>query len=339
MVRDSVSSPYTNRMKTDSVRRRVLGAMAATAALPAVGRAQAFPSKTIRIVVPTPPGSSVDIAARLIADRLRAKVGTSVLVDNKPGAGGTIAAAEVARAAPDGHTLFAGFNGPLATAPLVFQTLAYRPLEDFAPVIATVSQPHVLVVNASDPARFLPDFIARVKSAPGRENYASVGNASASHLTMELLKSVGGLFIVHIPYNGGPAATQALVAGDVQALFTAWVNVQGLVSAGRLRVLGLAASSRSVSVPGVPTFAEHGLPAVDAPLWNAIVAPARTPADTVSVLNRTIDSILAEAEVRERLASGGMEVIGGPAQVLSQLMRNEAARWKPVIDRLGIRPG
>jgi tripartite-type tricarboxylate transporter receptor subunit TctC len=326
-------------MKTDFVRRRLLGAMVASSVVPGAARAQAFPSKTVRIVVPTPPGSSVDIAARLIAERLRVKLGVAVVVDNKPGAGGTIAAAEVARAAPDGHTLFAGFNGPLATAPYVFQKLAYQPLEDFAPVIATVSQPHVLVVNAADPAPTLPAFIARLKASPGRENYASVGNASASHLTMELLKSEAGLFVVHIPYNGGPAATQALVAGDVQALFTAWVNVQGLVSGGRLRALGLAASSRSASLPGVPTFAEHGLPAVDAPLWNAIVAPAKTPAETLSTLNRAIDSVLAEAEVRARLASGGMEVIGGPAQTLARLMRDESARWKPVIDRLGIRPG
>jgi tripartite-type tricarboxylate transporter receptor subunit TctC len=325
-------------MPIDSLRRRLLAGLAVTAGLPATASGQSWPARPVRLVVPTPPGSSVDIAARLIAERLREKLGGTVLVDNKPGAGGTIAASEVARAAPDGHTLFVGFNGPLATAPYVFPRLQYRPLESFVPVIATVSQPHVLVVNAKDPARTLGEFVSRVKASPGKANYASVGNASASHLTMELFKSAAGLYIVHIPYSGGPGAVQGLVAGDVDALFTAYVNVQGPVDAGRLRVLALAEKRRSRALPDVPTFAEHGLPAVDAPLWNAIVAPAGTPASIVTALNRAIDEILAEPQVRGKLAGGGMEVIGGSPDVLATMMRVEAERWIPVIRRLGIRP-
>ena len=333
-------------MSANPSRRRALARVAAAAALPAAlavspsrALAQAWPGRPIRLVVPTPPGSSVDVAARLIAEGLRDKLGgATVLVENKPGAGGTIAAAEVARATPDGHSLFVGFNGPLATAEHVFPKLPYKPLQSFAPVIATVSQPHVLVVNADDPARTLREFVTRVKASPGKANYASVGNASASHLTMELFKSAAGLFIVHIPYNGGPAATRGLISGDVDALFTAYVNVQGPVSAGRLRVLALAEKRRSPRLPDVPTFAEQGLQQVDAPLWNAIVAPAGTPAEIVEKLNRAIDAVLGEPSVREKLARGGMDVIGGRPELLAEMMRTESAKWLPVVRRLGIKP-
>ena len=300
--------------------------------------AQSFPSQTVRIVVPTPPGSSVDVAARLISERLRERLGQPVIIENRPGAGGTIAGGEVARATADGHTLFAGFNGPLASAPLLFSKMTYRPLESFAPIITTVSQPHVLVVNAQHPAKNLSEFVASVRSAPGRYNYASVGNGSASHLTMELLKSRANLAIVHIPYTGGPGATQALVAGDVHALFTAYVNVRPMVSAGRLRVLGIAESKRSPAIPEVPTFAEQGFAGIDAPLFNAIVAPAGTPASVVARLNREIGEILMLDDTRSKLASGGMDVIGGSPEQLAALMRAEAQRWQPVVERLGLRP-
>jgi tripartite-type tricarboxylate transporter receptor subunit TctC len=330
----------------ESRRRPLWSAIAVIAAMFLLGigfpygsvAAQGFPSQTVRIVVPTPPGSSVDVAARLIAERLRERLGQPVIIENRPGAGGTIAGGEVARAAADGHTLFAGFNGPLASAPLLFSKMTYRPLESFVPIITTVSQPHVLVVNAQHPAKNLNEFIASVRSAPGRYNYASVGNGSASHLTMELLKSRANLAIVHIPYTGGPGATQALVAGDVHALFTAYVNVRPMVSAGRLRVLGIAESKRSPALPEVPTFAEQGFAGIDAPLFNAIVAPAGTPASVVARLNREIGEILMLDDTRSKLASGGMDVIGGSPEQLAALMRAEAQRWQPVVERLGLRP-
>lgn len=300
--------------------------------------AQSFPSQPVRLLVPTPPGSSVDVAARLIGERLRERLGQPVIVENRPGAGGTIAGGEVAKATADGHTLFVGFNGPLATAPLLFSKMTYRPLENFAPIITTVSQPHVLVVNAQFPAKNLNEFIALIRASPGRYNYASVGNASASHLTMELLKARANLAIVHIPYSGGPGATQALVAGDVHALFTAYVNVRPMVSAGRLRVLGLAESKRSPALPEVPTFAEQGFAGIDAPLFNAIVAPAGTPTSIVNRLNKEIGEILALDDTRNKLASGGMDVIGGTPEQLAGLMRAEVQRWQPVVDRLGIKP-
>lgn len=309
-------------------------------ALPGLGasaQAQPFPVKNLRLVVPTPAGSSVDIAARLIGEGLRERFNQAVVIENKPGAGGTIAAAEVARAAADGYSLFAGFNGPLATAPFLFKNLPYKPLEHFSPVIATVSQPHVLAVHAGLPARTLGAFVADVKSKPGQYNYASVGNASASHLAMEMFKAQAGLVITHVPYGGGPPATQALMAGDAQALFTAYINVKELAAGGKLRVLGLAEAARASSVPDLPTFAEQGVRGVDAPLFNAIVAPAGTARDIVTQLNREIGAVLSHAPLRGRLAAGGMDVIGGSPEQLAALMRAEAQRWEPVIRRLDLR--
>lgn len=322
-----------------AVRRTFLGFSMAAAALgvlaagSAAAQSSSFPTAPVRLLVPTPAGSSVDVGARVIAERLRERLGQPVLVENRPGAGGTLAAAEVARAAPDGHTLLVGFNGPLATAGLLYSRLPYRPL-DLTPVIATVSQPHVMVVSASHPARNLREFVERTRAAPGRYNYASVGNASASHLAMELFKKEAGLFIVHIPYTGGPGATQAVMAGEVDALFTALVNVQGPVSAGRLRVLALAEAAPSTAAPGVPTFAEQGYPAVQAPLFNAVAAPAGTPAAVVSRLNQDIAAVLAEPAVRQRLAAAGMGVIGGGPDRMATLVRSEVDRWAPIIRRL-----
>jgi len=304
---------------------------------PVANSGPVFPSKNLRLVVPTPAGSSVDIAARVIGEGLRERLGQAVVIENKPGAGGTIAAAEVARATADGHSLFVGFNGPLATAPYLFKNLPYQPLQHFAPVIATVSQPHVLAINAAHPARTLAEFVADVKSKPGKYNYASVGNASASHLTMELFKAQTGLAITHVPYNGGPPATQALIAGDALALFAAYINVKELAAGGKLRVLGLAEARRSAGVPDLPTFAEQGVSGVDAPLFNAIVAPAGTPKNVVDKLNRDIRAVLDKPEVRSRLTGAGMDIIGGSPEQLAALMRAEAQRWAPLIRRLDLR--
>lgn len=305
--------------------------------LAGVAVAQPFPAKNMRLVVPTPAGSSVDLSARLISEGLRERLGHAVVVENKPGAGGTIAAAEVARATADGHSLFVGFNGPLATAPFLYKSLSYEPLKSFAPVVTTVSLAHVLAITAGHPARTLGEFISDVRAKPGKYNYASVGNASASHLVMELFKSQAGLNISHVPYSGGPPATQAMLAGDAQALFAAYINVKTLAEAGKLRVLGLAEARRAASLPDMPTFAEQGVKGVDAPLFNAIVAPAGTPRAAIDILNREIRAVLDKADVRAKLGIAGMDVIGGTPEQLSALMRAEAERWGPVIQRLGLR--
>jgi tripartite-type tricarboxylate transporter receptor subunit TctC len=253
------------------------------------------------------------------------------VVENRPGAGGTIAAGEIARAPADGHHFFVGFNGPLATAHLLYPKLPYHPLRDLKPVIATVSQPHVLVVPAQGNAasKSLSEFVALMKAQPGRFQYASVGNASASHLAMELFKAEAGFFMVHIPYQGGPAAVLATMQDQVQALFTAYVNVQAPIQQGRLRLLALAQHQASPGLGPAPRFADLGYPRVNAPLFNAVAAPAATADSIIEPMNLLINTILAEASIKEALAKSGMD----------QLLLQEEARWAPIVKALRVELG
>ena len=318
-----------------------LAASAAYGLGPWIRTAKSQARHHIRWVVPTPPGSSVDIAARRIAERLRDLDGRTHIVENKPGAGGAIAASDIARSPADGQHFFVGFNGPLATAHLIYPKLSYHPLRDLKPVIATVSQPHVLVVPAQsdDAPKNLSEFIALLKSKPGRFQYASVGNASASHLTMELFKAEAGFFMLHIPYQGGPAAVLATMQHQVHALFTAYVNVQAPVQQGRLRLLAQAQDQPSPALRATPRFADLGYPRMNAPLFNAVAAPAATADALIEQVNTQINVVLAEQGVREALAKSGMDPIGGSSQAMAKLLSQEEARWAPIVKRLGIEMG
>jgi hypothetical protein len=295
-----------------------------------------YPEKTIRWVVPTPAGTSIDIAARLVAQPLRESLGQVILIDNKPGAGGTIGAMEVARSAPDGYTYFVGFNGPLVTAPLLSGAKKYNPQEIFSPVVATVSLPHVLAISGSSSAHSLSEFVALVKTQHDRFNYASVGQGSASHLAMELFKSRVSLKLSHVPFNGGPAATQALMMGDVQALFSAYINVKEFAASRRLQILALAQDKRSNQAPEVPTFKELGFPSIEAPLFNALVAPTKTPESMIRIMNREIRAVLDRPTLKETLSASGMDVMGGAPQDLKDLLLSETKRWEPLIRQLGL---
>jgi tripartite-type tricarboxylate transporter receptor subunit TctC len=299
-----------------------------------------WPQRPIRIVAAAPAGSSVDIVARLLADGLKEKLGQAVIVDNKPAAGGTVGATEVAKAAPDGYTLFLGFNGPLANAPALYAKLAYDPLRDFTPIVLTTSQPNVLAVNANVAANNLKEFIALANAQPGKLNYASVGNGSASHLSMELLKREAKVDLTHIPFNGGPPATQALVAGDVQAIFTAPSNVMGQIKAGKLKALAVTSLKPFSLMPDVPTIAAsgiHGLREFEAISWNALVAPRDTPVAVITRLNKEVNTVLASAEVKRKLADAGIEAVGGTPEALAQWMALEAKKWEEVIRTTGAR--
>ncbi|NCW19446.1 MAG: hypothetical protein EBW39_09600, partial [Betaproteobacteria bacterium] len=281
------------------------------------------------------------LAARRIAERLRLMDSRAHIVENRPGAGGTIAAAEIARAPADGQHFLVGFNGPLATAHLLYPKLSYHPLRDLKPVVLTVSQPHVLVVPAQSEhaASDLGHFVSTMKRYPGRFQYASVGNATASHLTMELFKAEAGFFMLHVPYQGGPAAVLATLQDQVQALFTAYVNVQAQVQQGRLRLLGQAQQNASPALAGIPRFADLGFPRVNAPLFNAVAAPAATPDALVETMNAQINAVLAEATLKEALARSGMDTLGGTAQAMSLLLFQEESRWQPIVKSLAIALG
>lgn len=307
------------------------------AALPACAQ---WPQKPIHIVVAAPAGSSVDIVARLIAVELRARLGQAIIVDNKPAAGGTLAAAEVAKSMPDGYTLLLGFNGPLANAPSLYSKLSYDPLRDFSPIILTGSQPNLLAVAANVEANSLQQFIALAKSQPGKLSYASVGNGSVSHLSMELLKKQAGVDLLHVPFNGGPPATLAVAAGDVQAIFAAPSNLMAHVKSGKMKALALTSRKRFAPIADIPTVAESGVPGLaqfEAIAWNGLVAPVATPTEIVLRLNREIAAVLAMPALKQKLFDAGIEAGGGTPQAFAQLIKAEARKWGAVIKATGAR--
>lgn len=318
--------------------RRPLLSLPLLAAAPlhrAAAQDRAYPARTLRLILAAPPGSSIDVLGRLIAERLRERLGQPVVAENRAQAGGTLGTDAVAKAAPDGYTIGLSFTGPLATAPALYDRLPYVPLRDLAPVIRVGTAPNLLAINAALPARSLSEFIALVRAKPGRFNYASVGNGSASHLAMELLKVQAGLYIVHIPYNGAPPAAQAVAAGDVQAIMSNPTSLLPLTQGGRLRVLAVTSSQRWASMPQVPTVAESGFPGFEAIAWNGIVAPAGTPPDVVQRLNAEIGAILRRPEMSAKLASAGWDPAPGSSEEFRRFIADEQARWTPVIRRSG----
>lgn len=292
--------------------------------------ADAWPSKPIRFVVAAPAGSSLDLIARTIGDKLKDRLNQPVIVENVPGASGTIATAQVARAAPDGYTVLLSFNGPLAY--IQFMTkLPYDPQRDLQPVMLASSQPNILAVNANLPVSNLRDLITHAKSNPGRLNYASVGNGSSSHLTMELFKAMTGTFLVHIPYNGAPPAAASVAAGDTQLLFSVPTVVLPHVRSGKVKALAVTSASRFSLLPDIPTMAEAGMPGFQSLAWNGVLVPARTPLDIVKRLNTELNAIIQMSDVRHRMNNAGLEPVGGTPEAFRKLIDDEAAKWEPVI--------
>ena len=295
-----------------------------------------WPNKIVRFVVPTPAGSSVDIVARVVAEKLGPMLGQTVIVDNKPGAGGAIGVAAVVNA-HDGHTFLLGYNGPLTVAPSLTPKPPYDPARDLTPIIMAVTQPNVLAVRSDLKVNSVKELIALAKSRPGTLDYASVGVGSLSNLSMELLKMRSGTFMVHIPYNGGPAASLALSKGEVHLLFAALSNVQPLLKTGKIKLLAVSNAKRSVALPDLPTLAESGLPGFDATTWNGFLAPASTPAEVVQRLNKAIGQIIAMPEVQKRLLVAGAEPAGGSPEQFGLLLKRETAAWASVIERTGVK--
>ena len=321
---------------------RVLGwLLAATAAVGVVAAtqpaaAQAWPDKPIKFVVSAPAGSSLDALARVIADRMKDRIGQPVIVENKPAAGGTVATAEVAKSAPDGYTMLLGFNGPLAFGPLLSK-LPYDVAKDLAPVIITSSQPNVLAVNATLPVHSVKELVAYAKANPGKLNYASVGNGSSSHLNMELLKSVAGFEAVHVPFNGSPPAVTATIQGETQAMFAVMQPLQAQVQAGKLRAIAVTTAKRFPLLPDLPTIAESGYPGFEALAWNGVMVPAATPKPVIARLNAEMNAILKQPDVVEKMQASGFDLIGGTPEDFGNLIKRETDTWTPVIRKLGLK--
>ncbi len=298
--------------------------------------AQAWPDKPIKFIVSAGPGSSLDTLARVIADKLKDRLGQSVIVENKPAAGGTVATAEVARSAPDGYTMLLGFNGPLAFGPLLSK-LPYDVQKDLAPVIITSSQPNVLAVNAQLPVKTLTELVAYAKANPGKLAYASVGNGSSSHLNMELLKSVAGFDALHVPFNGSPPAVTATIQNETQMMFAVMQPLQPQIQAGKLRAIAVTTAKRFPLLPELPAIAESGYPGFEALAWNGIMVPASTPKPVIAKLNAEINAILKQPDVVARMNAQGFDLIGGTPDDLAALIRRETDTWAPVIRKLGLK--
>ncbi len=304
------------------------------AAMPAAG--QAWPDKPIKFVVAAPAGSSLDALARVIGERLKDRLGQSVIVENKPAAGGTVATGEVAKSPPDGYTMLLGFNGPLAFGPLLSK-LPYDVAKDLAPVIITSSQPNVLAVYAGLPVKSVQEFVAWAKANPGKLSYASVGNGSSSHLNMELLKSVAGFDAVHVPFNGSPPAVTATIQGETQAMFAVMQPLQAQVQAGKLRALAVTTAKRFPLLPDLPTIAESGYPGFEALAWNGVMVPAATPKPVITRLNAEMNAVLKQPDVVEKMQASGFDLIGGTPEDFGNLIKRETETWTPVIRKLGLK--
>ena len=311
-------------------------ALAAPGALAAAG--QEYPTKPIRFVLGFPPGGASDTMARVIGTRLAEGLGQPVVIDNRAGAGGNIAAEIVARSVPDGYTMLLGNNGILAVNVSLYPKLAFDPVRDFAPVILIASQPNILVVNPGVQANSVKELIALAKSKPGQLNYASPGGGTTAHLAAELFKRMAGVDYVVIPFKGGGPATLAMLSGECQFTFATALSVQGHIKTGKLRALAVTTVKRSPNFPNLPTVGEAGVPGFDAITWHGVVVPARTPPAAIARLNNEFNKLLSAPDMRERLAGLGSDVIGGEPRQLTDYMRTEIPRWAKVIKESGAKP-
>lgn len=306
--------------------------------LPATGMAQAngFPSKPVTLVVPFAPGGPTDAMARTLANAIKPVLGQTMLVDNKPGAGGNIGADLVARAEADGHTLLFGTSGPLAINVSLYNKIGYDPLKSFAPILRLGHLPNVLVVHPSVPAQNVKELIAYAKAQPGKLSYASSGNGASSHLAGVLFNLRTGSEIQHIPYKGTGPALNDLLGGQVSMSFTDVLTALPHIKAGKLRILGVTSANRSRSLPDVPTLMEQGVPDFDVSVFFGVVAPAGTPKDVVQRLNSALSQVLQQPEVRQGLTAQGLEMASDLApEQLASFLQKEVPKWREVVKASG----
>jgi tripartite-type tricarboxylate transporter receptor subunit TctC len=302
-----------------------------------VAAADPYPTKPIRIIVPFPPGGPADALARTVGDRLAQSMGQSVVIDNRPGAGGNIGMELGAKAAPDGHTLILAPAGNLTVNPSLYRNVPYDVGRDFAPVTVIAAVPNVLVVNPQLPASNLGELIAYAKANPGKLNYSSPGPGSGAHLAGELLRSSAGIDIMHVPYNGIAPAVTAVVSGDVQIMFAGSPSALPQAASGKLRAIAVASAKRIAAAPSIPTMDESGLPGFDVTSWYSIVAPAGTPPAVVDRLQKEIARALDNAEVKAKLAALGAEPVGNSPAEFAAMIKVEAAKWGKIVKDANIR--
>jgi tripartite-type tricarboxylate transporter receptor subunit TctC len=316
-------------------REAALRLAAAALALPTLPAfAQSYPSRPLRIVVPFTPGGSTDVLGRAIGLEIGRALGQPVVIENVPGAGGSLGAEKVAKAPADGYTLLMGHIGTLGVNPSLYPKLGYDPVRSFAPVAWVARVPNVLVVHASVPARSLQELVALAKAKPGSLAYGSGGNGSAAHTATEYFKLQTGASLLHIPYRGTAPAVTDLLAGQVQVLFSGMPALLPHIKSGKVRALAVSSPKRLPLLPEVPTVAESGVAGTqgfEADQWYGLVAPAGTPAEIVALLNQQVNKSLSSEEVRTRLAAEGAEATPAAPQVFGQLIASEIPRWAKVV--------
>ena len=315
---------------------RLAVALGCAVCSPAWAQPKEFPARPVRLVVPVPPGGSLDVMSRILSPKWSEVMGQNVIIDYRPGANTIVGSEHVARAPADGYTLLIN-TLPFVVNPSLYPKLPFDTERDFAPISLLGSSPFVLVVHPSVPARTVRELIALAKAHPGKLNYSSAGNGSNLHVAAELFKNLTGTNIVHVPYGGGGPALIAILNGETGVSFLSLVAVTGHIATGRMRALGLTSAKRSKVTPQLPTVAEQGVPGYDFGAWFGIYAPVATPAPVIKTLNETIARALRDPALAERFDKEGAEIVGGSPTVLAAHVKNELALWAKVVKSAGLR--
>lgn len=296
---------------------------------------QPYPNKPIRLIVPFPPGGGPDILARVIATKLQTTNGWTVVVENRPGAGGNIGVDIVAKSAPDGYNVVIGQTSNLAVNPTLYPKLPYNPLTDLAPVATVATAPLVLVVAANSPFKTLQEIVAAGKAKPGSISYGSPGNGTVAHLSAEVLQRTAGIKLQHIPYKGASQALTDLIGGQIDLYMSSIPTALGQIKTGKLRPIAVTSSKRVSDLPSVSTVSEAGYKGFEAVTWFGLLVPAGTPAPIIQKLNAATNVALKSADVREKIAAEGAEVMGGTPEAFASLIKDEIARWAPIVKESG----
>ena len=298
--------------------------------------AQEWPAKPIRFIAPNLPGGPTDILARLIGQKLAETLGQPVVIENRAGAAGNIGTEAAAKSPPDGYTLVTGNNATFGANVSLYKRLGFDPVKDFTPIVLAATQPNILVVHPSLPVTSVKELIALAKARPGQLNYSGSGMGAAAHLAAELFKSMTATNIVHIPYKSAAPALTDLMAGETQLMFATSLSVIQHIKANRVRALGVTTAKRSRFLPELPTISEAGVPGFEASTWHGVLVPAGTPGAIVERLNTEINRMLQLADVRERLAAMGAEVVGGSGKEFADHIQREIPKWAKVVNAIGV---
>ena len=298
-------------------------------------RAADYPTRAVTLVVAFPPGGASDVLARIVGKKLDQILGQPFVIDNRPGAGGNVAADAVAHAAPDGYTLLLGNNAILATNAALYKKINFNPDTDFAPIGLVGSQANILVVNPALPVNSMAELIALAKASPGKLNFASSGHGLAAHLAGELFKAEAKIDLIHVPYKGAAPALQDVIAGHVQMMFATASSVVPHIRDGKVRALGVTTLRRSAVLPDIATIDELGIKGFDATTWHGLVAPARTPKEVVAALNRALVAALADPAVKKSLGDLGVDIAGGTPDEFAAYIRSEIPKWTAIVKASG----